>query len=354
MTTRPLLALAAVALVPAAVIAIDSNLLGDFNVTNTFAAGTPARASQVNQNFADVTGALLTLDDRLSQVAVSANVIDVATSGALFSSIATAVASIDDSSASNPYIVRVAPGIYDESQQTRVPSFVRLEGAGAGVTILQINLNGSFALGAAVILADDVVISGLTVHNTSNSGNAIGISATGVSSRTALEDVEVLVDGPGGNAHTAVANSEGDLAIRRSRLLASGASTLNAGFTSNDTSGAFSQPVITDSEIEGLGTASGYALFIASTAAEIRNSRIIGDFRALRANSAGISRLHHTSVRTRNLNSVYEVSAGAVILSAGVGFAGGNALGLAASLKYVHCYNANLNPVVNGTGSSVQ
>jgi len=354
MNIRPIFAIAAVSLVPAAVIAVDSNLLGNFSVSNTFAAGTPARASEVNQNFTEVTTALLSLDDRLSEIPTFTNIVNVATSGAAFTSIATAVASITDSSASNPYLVKVAPGIYDESQQTQVPSFVRLEGAGAGVTVLRINLNGSFAAGAAVTLSDDSLISGMTVRNTANAGNAIGIAAAGVSATTAMEDVEVLVDGNGGLGHTAVANFDGDLRIRRSRLFASGASTLNAAFTSSDSAGPFSQPLITNSELEGDGTVSGFAAFTSNTAAEIRESRLNGDFRGIQANINGINRLHNSSVRTLGLNPVYEVSAGASILSAGVELIGGNALGLASQLKYVHCYKSNLNPVANGFGSAIQ
>lgn len=69
------------------------------------------------------------------------NVVWVAKSGGQFTSVSAALASITDATASNRYVVMIAPGVY--SEQVTVKSFVDLQGAGEGTTIL------SFTGGAA-------------------------------------------------------------------------------------------------------------------------------------------------------------------------------------------------------------
>ena len=59
-------------------------------------------------------------------------------------------------------------------------------------------------------------------------------------------------------------------------------------------------------------------------------------------------------IRTQNLSPVYEQSGVCSIYSATTQFTGGNAVGTASKLKYVHCFKSNYDAVVNGTGSSVQ
>lgn len=353
---RNLLAIALLIGAPAALIAGGSSVLGGFNLPNTFSAGSPARASEVNANFSAISSALLSLDGRLSEVGTPENIVDVATSGAPFSSIASAVASIDDASADNPYLVRVAPGLYDESQRTIVPEFVRLEGSGAGVTVLSVNItaNANTAAAAAVQLSDNTALSRMTVVNAGSTALSSGVFAAGVSSSTAILDAEILVNGNGGTGHLAVVNADGNLRIDRSRLFAGGASTLNTAFSSTDSNGAFSQPLITNSELEGDGVTTGTAISMSNTAAEVRESRLTGDFRGVEANVAGSSRILNSRVRTLGLNPVYEATGSASVLSASVDFVGGNPMGLATSFKYVHCAKANFDPVVNGFGSTVQ
>lgn len=65
---------------------------------------------------------------------------------------AAAVASIKDASPTNPYLVKVMPGVYDLTSFVLLPPYVQLEGSGRGITVLR----GSSATlsGLYVVYAD--------------------------------------------------------------------------------------------------------------------------------------------------------------------------------------------------------
>jgi hypothetical protein len=101
-----------------------------------------------------------------------ANVIIVAKSGGDFTSIQAALDSIDDASASNPYLIWVAPGIYTE--QVIMESYVDIRGAGEWVT--QISYTGHVdPYSATVEGADNAELSYLTVVNSGGDFHAVAI-----------------------------------------------------------------------------------------------------------------------------------------------------------------------------------
>lgn len=63
------------------------------------------------------------------------NVINVAKSGGDFTTITDALNAITDASATNPYLIRIAPGIYEESIDLK--SYVDIEGSGETNTIIR-------------------------------------------------------------------------------------------------------------------------------------------------------------------------------------------------------------------------
>ena len=64
-----------------------------------------------------------------------ANVVNVAKSGGDFTSLSAALAAITDASKDNPYVIRIAPGVY--SEYIDLKPYIDLEGSGEGVTILR-------------------------------------------------------------------------------------------------------------------------------------------------------------------------------------------------------------------------
>lgn len=66
------------------------------------------------------------------------NVIVVAKDGGDFTSVVDAINSITDASASNPYLVKIEPGVYTETV-IRIYDYIDVEGSGTGITKLVMN-----------------------------------------------------------------------------------------------------------------------------------------------------------------------------------------------------------------------
>lgn len=80
------------------------------------------------------TGLVLAGDQFSAQGSPYSNLLVVAKSGGDFSSVQAALDSIGDAAAANPYLVYVAPGVYEE--QVALKPYVALEGAGEGTTTI--------------------------------------------------------------------------------------------------------------------------------------------------------------------------------------------------------------------------
>lgn len=93
-----------------------------------------ANADTINFNYN-----LVATSDGYTTVTVNAvrtNIVTVATSDGEFSSIVSALASITTASASNPYMISIAPGVYTESQ-IQMKAFVYIHGSGEQATVIQ-------------------------------------------------------------------------------------------------------------------------------------------------------------------------------------------------------------------------
>jgi hypothetical protein len=125
------------------------------------------------------------------------NLIIVAKSGGDYASIQSAINSISDAAADNPYLVWVAPGVYEE-QVTMAP-YVHLQGAGQGATI--ITTSGS---SAALYLAAYTSLRDLTViidDSPFSSTWAILASASDNVMGTLVANVEAQALNPGNGSH---------------------------------------------------------------------------------------------------------------------------------------------------------
>lgn len=102
------------------------------------------------------------------------NVIVVATAGGDFTSPVDAMNAIVDASASNPYLVKIMPGVYDIGANTvQMKPFVDIEGSGENVTIIQGNPDSQTA--GVINGASDAELRFLKVKNYGTGTWSIGI-----------------------------------------------------------------------------------------------------------------------------------------------------------------------------------
>jgi hypothetical protein len=133
---------------------------------NTTAASTAQATADTAQATADAADA----PDRVVWVA------DDGTGDFLL--LSTALASITDASASNPYVVRIAPGEYTETATVALKTYVDVEGSGQGVTTITCECGSAdLDASAATVSAGDIVaeIRHLTINNTGGSTYSLGV-----------------------------------------------------------------------------------------------------------------------------------------------------------------------------------
>jgi hypothetical protein len=157
---------------------------------HTFSAGAPANAGDVNDNFRYVA----------PKNVINVSPVDGGTTmdngAALLDALDPAsIAAINGAAnSSNPYLVHLAPGIYDlDGASAVLPAFVYLEGSGKGATWVNSNVN--LSIGGTITLANNSVVRHLSVQNYYGAGSGVAVYATGVDSK--IEDIEAVVSGTG-------------------------------------------------------------------------------------------------------------------------------------------------------------
>jgi len=159
------------------------------------------------------------------------NVVVVASSGGDYTSIQAAIDSITDASASNPYLVWVAPGVYTE--QVAMKSHVHLRGAGQEATVITSNVgNTTWPPDQPTVgLASDVSLRDLSILNTGAGPSDTALVASGGTERALVADVTATTQGAGGHNYTIVLIGPGtDIAVDRVTAIAEGGSGVNGAF----------------------------------------------------------------------------------------------------------------------------
>lgn len=109
------------------------------------------------------------------------HVLIVAKSGGDYTTVSDALNSITDNSASSPYLVWIAPGVYTEANGVVMKPYVDIEGAGEGVT--KITRAGDTSHRGTLTGASNAEVRYLTVENTGGSSYAIAFVASGTTPR---------------------------------------------------------------------------------------------------------------------------------------------------------------------------
>lgn len=296
-----------------------------------------------------------------------ARVITVAASGGDFTSVAAALASITSPSADSRYLVWVAPGVYAESDLVHVRPYVHLRGAGPNATVItSARAAGSPGEAAATARLDDNGrISDLTIRNTGAGAFGIGVWSAGASRAAAIDGAVVEASGAGGSGRFAIYLSGAEPTIRDSVLRASGAAGFGTGVSAalgvTGTTG-FPQPRVEGSTLLGGGvdahgttcagsTGTGFGLQYTNAAAEIVDSLICGDHRAIFGGANGTARVERSKLMVSSTSGAYLVettgAAAVSIAHSGVFHAGNKHTGTG-GLACVGAYKSNYTAASDG------
>lgn len=287
------------------------------------------------------------------------HVLTVATAGGDYTSVATALAAITDSSETNRYLVRVMPGTYTEADLVEVKSYVHVWGAGPNATVVTSSRSGATpGNGSATVdLWENGRISNLTIRNEGTGTFAIALYSAETSRATVADNVVAEAVGAGGTGHYAAYWNDAEAIIRNSTLFAGGATgfgtAVNAAFGSVNIAGGFPQALIENSILMGGAasnlencndnTGTGFGMQLSNSSPLVRYSYICGGHRGIALYTNGNMQVQDSSIRVSSTGSafLFEVSASGSISVAGSGvsYVGNKFTGAGTGLRCVHAYN---------------
>ena len=163
------------------------------------------------------------------------NVVVVAKSGGDYTSVQAAINSITDAAAGNPYLVWVAPGVYQE--QVTMKPYVHLQGAGQEATLITSTASNSVwpPTQATLLLASDASLRDLTVGNSGTGTHKVALMATAGVTHALAMDVTALAQG-GGTFNIAIVLRGIGVSVTLQQVTALGenGSTTNMGLNNNN------------------------------------------------------------------------------------------------------------------------
>lgn len=261
------------------------------------------------------------------QSAIPQNVIMV-TAG---DSITTALADTVGASSSNPYLVQVGPGVFNEgSNLLTIRPYVHLRGSGENVTFINVSRrSSSFSLAAraAVDLKGNGRISDLTLSNIST-GSGIAYGVLSSEDGSVIEHAHILATGTGsGGGNYAVYSNNANMRVESSHLTAYGRSGFNSAVNAalgvaGPTVGGFVLMTVKDSDLFGGSSSAptppgrdscsgsgGTGLGIQGTRSRpvVINSVICGEHRGIVSSSGGIHSVYRSRVKTSGNTSAFLV-----------------------------------------------
>ncbi len=271
-----------------------------------------------------------------------------------------AVNSITDASASNPYIVKILPGVYNISGDGHwglwMKPYVDLEGSGSGVTILQgdadylvlsasnseirslaIHATTAFPLRQPVAVAQNGDIHLRNVAITLDGVGCVNIAVLNNGSQeVVLTDVGISVAGGPNSVNSGIWGSSWSAAstlLQRVSISVSGGSSATGAGADQDLL------TVDSSTIVASGSSTAVAVKAGQPHATITNSTLT----ATGGNSYGINYGYARVHGSRIAGGTYAVYTGGNIQIAGSQVTGATGTGYAASITCVNTYDANFN-----------
>jgi hypothetical protein len=201
------------------------------------------------------------------------NILWVALSGGNYTSVQAAInAAAGIASATNPYLVKIAPGVYTE--QVTLKDFVDVQGSGQNVTVIQYSASSpTVVAGAGSELRDITILN--TFSGASPGANAISQSGNTVNGPTLFRNASALADGPIDNL--AIYVTGGLLAIHGSDIEAAPSATQTGTEAAVWATGATSEVVVKNSKLAvNSGTTTQSAHRDSGALVKIENTQLKG------------------------------------------------------------------------------
>jgi hypothetical protein len=177
------------------------------------------------------------------------NIVTVAKANGKFTDPVAAVNSITDASATNPYLVLIAPGQYTLTATLVMKPYVDITGSGENVTLLTGAISSaspSPATSAIIKGVNHATLSNLSISNTGGNIYSIGIYTTGLGISARLQ--QVLATATGATLNFGVLNDTNSSPIMTDMNVIAGGGMVSVGIYNYTSS-----PPMTDLNIVVLG-----------------------------------------------------------------------------------------------------
>lgn len=196
-----------------------------------------------------------------------------------FLKLSTALDSITDNTATKPYVIKIAPGVYTETETVTMKNYVDVEGSGQGITTINCACSDD-ALDSAAVVSAGAITAEIRHLNINNTGGG-NLYSNGVYADSADESFSMLglnVTATGStNQNVGVYNNSSSPTMTIVLTIASApgnSATNNVGVYNNSSS-----PMMTNVTATATATAfnSSFGVYNnSSSSPTIRNSSLIG------------------------------------------------------------------------------
>ncbi|MEM7358257.1 MAG: hypothetical protein AAF431_04135 [Pseudomonadota bacterium] len=207
------------------------------------------------------------------------NIVTVAPENADFDNLLTALGSITDASASNPYVIYLAPGVYNVGIfGLNMKSYVDIIGSGPRQSYILGDRTGpeNVNLDALVKGADNSTLSNLTVQNKpsaqfDNGTYQTGLANTNTTGSSNLIDVAIELEDGANQYGIRLADPDATTILRNVKITLTGSMGLPIGIYNGSGESRISHA---DVSVTSAGTAGGFGVFNLTGTTKISDSNI--------------------------------------------------------------------------------
>ncbi len=195
------------------------------------------------------------------------NVVTVAKANGDFADPVSAIDSITDASASNPYIIVIAPGVYTLTTGLIMQEYVDIAGSGENVTTLTgaVSTDVGDGTSAIVIGANNAALRDLNIENTGGSDYSIGVYNNAASPELA----NVNISASGGPRSYGIRNKNSSPRMTNITVSTSGSMS---SYGVNNTS---SSPKMTNVTVSAIGVVSAFTIGVHNTSSSPDMTNVI-------------------------------------------------------------------------------